>query len=385
MKRRDLNFISHQSRTLHTLQVSAFVVLASCVALGSQLVARQGGDTHTTAAITDSIANTTITPSMTPQYTPAPKPISEQPVTGMSNEVSTDTIRYYERSTGKSFAINLNSHLATTISDVRIPSFLSAYWSATSSGEIIASKKPLGTEYTFVDASTRRSTKIGIGLISVQISPDGNHIAYAEQGDAGTLSIVVATIDGKEKLPLLTTRLQDPELQWRTNNELVVRSRRPEKAGYDATLIDLEGNMKPLLSNKENLEMLWSPTGDALLYSYYTPSQGVSLWIHILTDGADIPLNIQTSAQKCAWHPSSLALTCGVPSHASLARDIPANETATQDDIYTLDITSGTVDRIYTSISGTLVGVTHPLMSSSGTYFVFINMFDSKIFSMPIK
>lgn len=384
MKRRELNFISKSSHSIRTLQVSTFFVLAGCATLGSLLVGERG-QTHSTASIGDAITTTITEPSKNPRHTPVPKAISEQPVAGFNNESSEDTIRYYEKSTGKSFATHLASQLPTTISDTRIPGFLSAQWSPKSHGEVIATKKPLGTEYTFVDASTRRSTKIGIGLISVRISPDGNHIAYAEQGDAGTLSIVVATIDGKEKHPLLTTRLQDPELQWRTNNELVVRSRRPEKAGYDATLIDLEGNMMPLLSNKENLEMLWSPTGDALLYSYFTPSQGVSLWIHILTDGADIPLNIQTSAQKCAWHQSSLALTCGVPSHASLARDIPANETATQDDIYTLDITSGTVDRIYTSISGTLVGVTHPLMSSSGTYFVFINMFDSKIFSIPVK
>jgi Tol biopolymer transport system component len=184
---------------------------------------------------------------------------------------------------------------------------------------------------------------------------------------------------------LLTTRVEEPRLFWANATNLALLSRRADRPGYDLTLVSPDGTLRTLLTNKENLDVLWSPDGKYLLYSYFSSEAGTTLWLRSLEAGDEVNLGIYTSALKCAWHPVGLAVTCGIPVQKSLNGDVPADQSASIDDVLTYDFEANTLRSVYNGVRSSLVGVTKPLVSSSGKYFVFTNMFDSRLYMLPLQ
>jgi Tol biopolymer transport system component len=164
-----------------------------------------------------------------------------------------------------------------------------------------------------------------------------------------------------------------------------VISRRNDRPGYDLSLVDDTGAWAVILKNKEDLEVAWSPDGTYLLYSFFEPDQGVVLWLRSAETAAEASLGVQTSAGKCAWHPSGYVITCGVPDAGSFARNVPSGRTATIDSIDTYDFDNSLSVRRYSGTKSALIGVLNPFVSSSGDYFVFTNSFDSRLYMVPLE
>jgi len=49
-----------------------------------------------------------------------------------------------------------------------------------------------------------------------------------------------------------------------------------------------------------------------------------------------------------------------------------------------LNFTDNTVQKVYQATKNTLVGTKEPLVSSSGRYFVFTNIFDNYLYSLDL-
>jgi hypothetical protein len=108
------------------------------------------------------------------------------------------------------------------------------------------------------------------------------------------------------------------------------------------------------------------------------------LWYRDITSGIESPLGVATSAEKCAWQSDDTTIICGIPIKSSLTRGVPAAHSATIDDIVTIDTRSGEQTVQYHGTSTLPIGVIDPLISSSGTYFVFTNVFDQRLYSFPL-
>ncbi len=382
MTHRSLNFLP-QHQNLRVLRLTTLTAVVGCITLGSALLFQNGGNGR--ATISDTFASASFSTLPSQAAIAHPKVSSENAVVSVELGSSIDSIRYYEQGSGRAFSLSLASRRTDVLSEKRLSGFLFSYWIPNSQKVISAFQRPTGTDYRLFDYATQQSSDIGSDFKSVAIAPDGRHIAFIKTNDDDSHSIVVSWPNGSQQLERLNTRADDASLVWRTDDELVLISRRPDRAGYDLSLLPPSGVPETIISNKENLETSWSPNGDYLLYSYFAPDVGVSLWLRSIRTGEEVALGVYTSAKKCAWHRTDLAITCGIPMRKSLSRDVIADRTATIDDIYTYDFENNTSRLIYGGVSSSLIGVTEPLISSSGAYFVFTNMFDSKLYTLPLE
>lgn len=381
MTNRNLNFIQHTTN-LRVLRLTALTAVVGCITLGSALLF-QGGEGGR-ATIADTFASASFSTLPSHSSVSQPKVSSENAVVSVARGSSTDSVRYYEQGSGRAFSLSLASRRTDVLSEKRLPGFLFSYWIPDSQKVISAFQRPTGTDYRLFDYATNQSTDIGSNFKSFAVAPDGRHIAFITTNADDSRSLIVSWPDGSQQIQRLTTRIEESSLSWRTNDELVLISRRSDRAGYDLSLLPPNGVLNTLITNKENLETSWSPDGNYLLYSYFAPEGGVSLWLRSIRTGEEVSLGIYTSAKKCAWHPIDIAVTCGIPMRKSLSRDVAADRTATIDDVYTYDFEENTLRLVYAGVSSALIGVTEPLISSSGTYFVFTNMFDSRLYVLPL-
>lgn len=369
------------------MQAGALSAVLMCAVVAGAVLRSSGGQT---ASLSDTLATPTVSSSASERVSSRPKAISENPVVSVTSGKESDTVKFYERETGKAFSVHLNTLKADVLSDVRLPGFIRSYWLPYSTKVVSEFQEPAGTSYRTFDYQTKATTTIGSDITALAVSPDGRQIAYMKPTEDAE-ALFISDNDGLNPRKLMTTRAQEVRLDWPVKEALSMASRRPDRAGTDLSAVALDGSLTVMMLNRENLEYSWSPDGTRLLYSYFTPEQGISLWYREAGSGLDVPLGLATSARKCAWHGNTMVVTCGVPAKSSLGRDVPAGHSATVDDIVTLDMTTGEQNRLYggtslpTGQAGTaLIGVIEPLVSSSGDYFVFTNVFDRRLYLFPL-
>lgn len=311
-----------------------------------------------------------------------PKPISDTRIVSPTRGPTSDSVRYYESETGRAFHINLRTLHTDTLSDQRLPGFLQTFWSP-SGRDVVSSFEQKGAiQLRSFNYDTQKSAPIGTMAIVATFSPTGRALAYIESAD-DVFSIYIANTDGTEPRKIFSTRSQAVSLEWPTENTLALLTKREDTAGRDLALIDTSGAFKILLKNQENLEYFWSRDGKRILFSFFAPNQDIQLAYMDLPSETIYPLSTRTSASKCAFTPDINTVVCGVPT-TPLPRDIEAEKTATLDDIVSIDIISDTLTKISTATKSTLISVSDPLISSSGNYITFTNLFDRRLYKLDL-
>ncbi len=378
---RTLNFVSPRAPR-RALQFATAAVCGLCAVILWTLILGSPIGGAGTAAITDHIG-TSPTPSMSPSVTAVPKALSTAVANSIALGLDQDTVRYYEPTTGRAFVVDLRKGQLQSISDRKLPGFIRSWWLPGTTKVISAFDERGTVEHRSYDYATGTATVIGTAIVELGVAPDGRHIVYADTKD-DTLSVFTAENDGAAARHILATRALDLQLEWPSPDFLSLSSRRPDRTGRDLALARMDGTLVVTISNRENLEYTWSRDGRKLLFSYFLPGEGISLWYRDLAQGRDIRVALATSARKCAWHSDGQTITCGVPSNDNLSPDIPADRVATTDNIITLDIRSGQQTEHFTAKPGSLVGIVDPLLSSSGRYVVFLNVFDQRLYSFEL-
>lgn len=316
--------------------------------------------------------------SPTPEPKKAPKSLNTGSINSLAPDTGRDSVRYYETPTGRAFSANLREASVSVLSDRKLSGFIRSWW-LPDRPEVISAFDVSGTvEHRYYDYASDRVAPIGDAVTALAVSPDGKRIAFIDTENESS-SLVVADPDGAAARVLMPTRAEEAELVWPRHDHVAMVTRREPRNGSDLTLISLDGTLRTLMTGAENLETAWSPDGRMLLYSSYRDGQGIVLRLLDVDNGDDISLGLATSAAKCAWHPNGRAITCGVPHGSSLARDIPAANMATTDDVISVDLESGGQTVVAGAGGGALVGVIEPLVVASGRYFAFVNLFDRKL------
>jgi len=313
-----------------------------------------------------------------------PKALTDNPVVSATLSPLSDAIQYYEAQTGKVFKVNLNTRRTETISDKRLAGFVRTFWAPDGQQVVSVFEERDGLVLRYYNYATSQTTVIGKSAVSAAFSPDGRSLAFLDTGDS-SLALIIGQPDGTESRKIMVTRSGNGIIEWPQKDHLSLLTQRLDSAGRDLSLIGLNGSLQILLSNRENLEYAWSPNGQKLLFSYFVTGKGVQLWYLDTTVGVPVSLNVPTSAAKCAWQPGEQGVVCGIPSSDALTNDVPAAKTATLDSISRIDLVSGAQNQIYNPQKGVLLGVGESLISSSGTYFVFRNLFDQRLYSLPLN
>lgn len=326
--------------------------------------------------------NPEISATPTEEQIRKPHALSVTAVTALALGPSSDTVSYYERTTGKSFRVNLRTSKNEVLSATSLPGFLGTVWSP-SGHEVVSSFDISGSRVLkYFDYTSGQSAVVGTAATAVAFSPDGRRLAYVDTV-AGQSALYIGSADGSDARRIIPLRAEDPVLSWPKDSAIFFASRRPGGNRSDLTAVTPDGKLSALLSGKESLEYVWSRDGKKLLFSYFGEGD-IELWFLDTETGATFLLPVSTGAYKCAWTPDSMSAVCGVPPEGSLARDIPSGRTATRDDIVVINVLQQTLENIYTAQKDVLLGVVEPLVSSSGAFLVFINSFDQRLYRLPL-
>ncbi len=217
----------------------------------------------------------------------------------------------------------------------------------------------------YYDFATDKQVTLPAHWEDFSFSPNDDQIATKSIGNnESNRFLIVANPDGTnaQSVEHLGNNQDKVHVSWSPNNQVIAYSFTGAPLGFDRQNVLMVGknqeNFKALVVEGRGLIPNWSPDGSEMLYSVYNSADGYrpSLWISgSVGDQMNANrrnLHIQTFADKCAWQNTSTVI-CGVPTSleqgAALQREL--FET-TPDEIYKINLQTGTVTNLGTPVGG---------------------------------
>ncbi len=286
--------------------------------------------------------------------------------------------RYYNPEDSKFYRINTDG-LSTALSDREFPNVEDVSWGKASDQAIL--EFPDGSKIHY-DFDTEKQTTLPKHWNDFDFSTDdGNVVAKSEAIAPESRFLIISNPDGKS--PRAIESLGENERKtfpaWTPNEQIVAYATVGESRGFDRQEIILIGknreNFQGLLVEGRGFQPLWSPSGQLIVYSVWNlrTDYRPELWI---SGGAPgnmnenrRQLNIQTWANKCAWHTDKV-IYCAVPEElpvgAGMQPELYADIT---DRITKIDLETGVVSDLGKP-EGEL-SVRDPVVTDDGQFFIF--------------
>ncbi len=213
--------------------------------------------------------------------------------------------------------------------------------------------------HIYYDFATNRQTTLPKQWEEFAFSPDDSQIASKSIGNnEDNRFLITANPDGTNAKAIepLGQNQDLVHVSWSPNNQTIAYAFTGEPIGFDRQAVVMVGknheNFKNLIVEGRGFQPNWSPSGQNILYSVYSGSDGFrpGLWV---SGGVGDAMNanrrnlgLATWANKCAWQ-SEAVLYCAVPASlgqgAGLQPDLFTN---TQDFIYKVDLLSGALTNL---------------------------------------
>lgn len=375
------NFLSRPPRAPRILQTITLVSVLGAVAM-TGLLLQKAGSSGLRADIGNQVIGQSSGAGLGNPAPKTPKLLGSSAISSIAIGLSSDTIRYTEQGSGKGFSVDLRTRVTSPLIDTPVVGFVQRWWADQSKAFLQVATLKGVTSYQ-ASSGEGSLTTLGRTISAVAISPDGHHISFIDTTE-GSQYVVVTDIDGSAAHKLLPTRAQGARLSWLGNNLLLLLSRDSTTDSTDMTAVSMTGDLQVIEVNRPSLQYVASPDHSHLLVSYTGSDGSISLLERSVNENADVPLGVATSADKCAWGPDGTFVVCGVPHTGQISSAAPADHTATNDDIIRLDLRTGDRAVLYQAQQKSPVGVIRPLVSSSGTFLVFTNIFDSKLYELEL-
>lgn len=383
LRSRPLNLLPKHSRPVWPLQAALGAVVLVTLTMAWSLWGPSGRDS-TTAMIAEQLERGTAS-SATPLPTSGSIPValSQAPVTGVALGTESDSVRFFEEKNGRAYQVRIRSGSTVAVSETDAPYFATGWWVPGRQEALTKSDDGDTVALRHIDYGSGRSSAVGTRVTAAAISPDGSELAFVEALQ-GSADIMRSRTDGTDARRVLSVRSLDTHLAWRDSATIAVTLRQGSDNTQDLVLLSEDGSFEPLLTGLRNLETVWSRDGAWLLYSYYDEARGTVLRLLDADDGTEQAVGLRTSAAKCAWAPNGASFVCGVPASDAFTADVPADLTATNDSLVVVD--RGTLEQAvrYPSSPRPLLSVSRPLVSSSGSFVVFTNLYDRRLYLFPL-
>jgi hypothetical protein len=381
MSAKELNFAGPHPR-LRLLQASVLATLSACGVMVWMLMGGSLPRAVLTAVIGEQSADLTQTTTPQPTAIPTPVLLAAEPAHNIA-VLATDIVRAVEEETGRVLLLDVQGAASTVESDRRVPDYLDTFWFGTTPNRIVLTDKAGVPQFRKVLTDGALDDPLESGTMSIAISPDGTRIARVVREPLQTV-IRVSVAGTEDEATLMQSRIQDPIIGWADATTISLLTKRPDRDGWDLSLLDSEGVLTPLITNREGLEVLWSPNGTRALVSYIT-DDGMTLSVLDRASGLLAPLGVETSARKCAFSPAQDSVVCGIPSSRALSRDAAADRTATHDAIAAISLDSGLARTVMPALDSVRFSVIDPAVTASGRFLVFRNLYDRKVYGLPIR
>lgn len=243
-----------------------------------------------------------------------------------------------------------------------------------------ASNKTLVAIYSsgsiFYDLNSNFSKKLDNRIKNPALSKAGDKLAYnyfdAETGE-GSISIADPTAEIFKTL--MSTRFENWQVGW-ANSSVLFLVKRPSSGNLTLSLFTLDtetGALHSVLGPKSDLEIVWSPDGQKIIYSYGTdPAQESDLYFMDLSDQEEVGLNATLNASKCVWSINNKTVYCaGRDSFVSI--DTSATQPTAED-----------IANIPKEIQSSSATATNLLLTSSEDYLIFRNSQNGKLYGLNL-
>jgi len=190
----------------------------------------------------------------------------------------------------------------------------------------------------------------------------GDQIAFRElnvQEDYRWLSVANPDGTGKKLIQHLGENDEKIQINWSPNEQIVAQY--PELDNLSRSIVYFIGqneeNFKAIYVDGADVRLAWSPEGDSLLTSSYSPSTGFNPQLQIVSYDpttneatAKKTINLETWADKCTYKDNE-TLICAVPttmvSGAGMQPDVMK---FTPDNLYEVDVNSGSTKKIMENV-----------------------------------
>lgn len=286
--------------------------------------------------------------------------------------LNTGDVSYYEKGTGRMFSVNPDTKEEKVLSSNNLPNFVKTIWSPDKQEVISQFYYSAGTQYRSYDFQTKKSASLNSSQLPA-FSPDGSQIvSFIKSLDAeDTYNISISETDGSVSKKIFNTRVPSVDLYWPQDNMLAFKV--ADNRGYSKLFsLTKDGAIIELLTDLKNLKIVWSPSGQFLLFSKIGDSGQIELYYKNIANGNEILLPITTIASKCAWSIDEKTIICAVPTASG-----------DSEELYKIDATNYTKQLI--NSLGPNIQVQEILLSNINNYAIFLNSYDEKLYSIKIK
>lgn len=279
---------------------------------------------------------------------------------------ATGMLRMYEQGTGRAFEVNPRTLTVLTLSEARLENLEHTIWSPNGTEVLSLFREEEGSTYRYFDYHTDRVAVLPANIRALAFSPDGSRIISTRRTDT-QLQLWVSAPDGSDEWLLMATRLDIADIDWIRDDTIALLSRQPDET-MNLLLLDLDTNLRLLLEDYAELDVLWARGGQHALISYMNDEHERVMGVLDVEREEITPLSEAIRASKCVWHRRS-SITCGVPGRTdSGARDI----------VVTLDLLSGEKTVRFRAADDIWVGIQDPVALKNGNGIAFINIFDKR-------
>ena len=296
-------------------------------------------------------------------------------VKALSPAISEDgrKILYFEKGTGKILASDFSGQSSGTVSGQILNGFSNALWSK--NGEQAIINEQLNKHY--YNLKNGKLSELNRNIKDIAWSKDGKNIAYLFfESEKGEGNISIANPDGASFKNVFQTRIGSLRISWPKEN--LISFYNPTGPDNSLFLFDIESGLleKKLDSsfdNIKNLEILWSPEGNKILYSRHNEDGSYELRLIDFAQEIDYETGLATTADKCVWTLNSIALYCGM-----------RKESETSENLYHIDIAKKEFGLVFEPSTVESIAIKNPLLSPTENLLFFVNQQDGYLYSISL-
>lgn len=306
------------------------------------------------------------------------------------------TVRYYDSTDGKFYKVDANGNI-TQIGDAQFRGVETVTWADTTNDTIL--EFPDGSN-VYYNLDTKKQVTLPKEFEDFDFSPSSSQIAFKyEHIDPERRVLAVSSPDGSSARTLesLGNNSDHVTVNWSPTGKVAASyAEFIDLNRQEVGFVGLKGeNFKGTIVEGRGLQSQYSTDGKNLLYSVYSSSTDYkpTLWI-VGADGDSIgsgrkELQLNTFANKCAFASDSTTVYCGVPSDQKYGYGLePGILDGVPDDIYKIDLVTGSKTKIATPVSSTgqaIYAVDTMMVSKDGTQVYFRDEETGQLVKIKVK
>ncbi|PIP26950.1 MAG: hypothetical protein COX30_04505 [Candidatus Moranbacteria bacterium CG23_combo_of_CG06-09_8_20_14_all_39_10] len=320
--------------------------------------------------------------------------VTDEAVLAPTLSVDGKSIKYYSKSTGKVYEIDILSDAKKIISDTILIGLTNILWSPDTTKVLSEFSTASGyPSFSLYDYSQKKGVTLNNSASVVAWQNDNKILYQYSDAKKQTGELDIADADGSNWEKITDLAAKNIRIAPIPKTGLVSFWNSPD-AFVETTLQSIPafgGETKILVSGKFGADFLWSPDGNMLLESNVDTKGGPKLQLGTTNSsgGEYKNLDIPSFISKCAWSIDNkniyYALPGSIPDGVVLPNDYNDNKFTTSDTFWKVNIITGEKTRLVALEKITAAyDATSLFLNSDESFLFFINKIDRKLYKIAL-